>query len=136
MPLDDFSQIFKTIVIGMAEQVVYVNEQWHTGQLRDASYELATSGIKVLDHLIPKVEQLDPNLDWLYGTVQVRRVLVPSNVPKTTARDWDSHENWVFRFIASLPYLNTPGRIDRRLAGRLQMFEYFRSPFEAYQYLI
>ena len=119
----------------MPEAVIYLNEKWHTGQLKDASYQLATISRKVLGHVMPLVAAIDPDLDWLEGTVEVRNALIPQHVPSYLMNEWDSSENSVFKFLASLPYHNTPGKIDKRLRKRLQMFEYFRSPLEAQLFL-
>lgn len=120
----------------MMEHGVYINEVWHTGQVRDASAELVGTQLKVVGHLLPRVRGINPNLNRLMRAALIRKVLDPEEIPFPARSKWDRDENWVYRVIDSLRRkYTTPGRLDENIVPNLDNYGYFASPEDAVNYL-
>src|SRR3989344_8990181 len=102
----------------MSEAIVYINEGWHTGQVREATDELVDTSLRVVDRLIPVVQGINPDLNSIHRAALIKTEISPDVIPLVTRSKWVRDENWLYRFIDSLrDTYTTPSVIDGSITG-------------------
>lgn len=118
----------------MAEGVLHLRGEWHTGFVREASFYLGLSTQRALEGVVPAIERLDNQLDPFSATDQVRKTTSSDKLPASLRNKWDRDETWVYRFLNSMSSENTPGRVDRSLQEKMDEIPTFASTSEALQF--
>ncbi len=95
----------------MPEGIVYVNESFHTGLVKEATLELIDRQQKVLDVCIDKITMLKVVLGSEAASSIVRGVINGGVIPTRIRRKWLRGEMWVGRFLTEAkvnPELSNP----------------------------
>lgn len=114
----------------MPEAIVYVNNSFHTGLVREATYELLEGGLRVVDICVDTVGQLKEILGVREVSPAVlNRLLTPTNMPVTARKKWRVSEKWVGRFLTDAklnPEVGVPVLPKKDLAEPIPLTETIR----------
>ena len=109
------------------ERAIILSDEWNSRQVREVAFNLATTNLHILEDLVPIAEGIDPFLDPILRTRRAHERVIFANIPVEMRDLWDKGEMQVFRFLASRPLHNTPGRIDQALQQQMDTFHFFVS---------
>ena len=115
------------------ERAVYLNDQWNTRQVRDVTKDLVFSSSEVFERLRSSL-QIYPEMDGSTATRVVRRGFTMAYVPQMLRDRWERSESFAMRFFVSLPALNSPGRIDKKIERSMYRIDAFASGEDAQKY--
>lgn len=104
----------------MSEQVVYLNERYHTGQVQDATQELVARSLQICDTCFQKTEELARIFGHSLSPIVVRYNLTPGLFTASRIGRWSRSEVWVEKFLKLTGRLREPAKDIKPLIGAVQ----------------
>ncbi len=104
----------------MSEQIVYLNEKYHTGQVKDATQELVARSLQICDTCSQKTEELATVFGQNLSPVVVRYNLTLGLFSGTRIGKWSRSEVWVEKFLKLTGRLKDPNKDIKPLIGAEQ----------------
>src|SRR3712207_1047492 len=92
----------------MPEQVLYFDQEHHTGHLREAASELLHQDLRIVEICADRVSGVNPTLSPLRVPTLLRLAISSQSVPEKTRRKWDRLETWVIRLLVSARIIRYP----------------------------
>lgn len=120
--------------MAVEEGTIYINSQWNTRQVKEASFDLVYSSREVLEILVHSLQQFDPDLRQREGTLAVGVAFNLRNVPTDRKIQWDRSERWVLKFFSDLSFRHTPASLDNKIFSGRELVEGFDSVQDALTY--
>lgn len=102
----------------MAEKVIYINENCHTGQLRDASHELLEKIAGIVSHCQDSLQSIDPSLNP--NPQKIRTALSPVSLSTRLQDVWQKDEVWVVKLLVLAGAMSYPHRANAKIHEMLQ----------------
>lgn len=111
----------------MGEASLYINEHYHTGHLRSASYELNNRSRDVTGLCIDRIGAVDPREpDFL--PLKLRLACSPGEIPLKEKDAWSRSEREMLKLLMATHIMKSLIRTERRLEEYLPE----KPPFEGY----
>lgn len=105
----------------MPEIKLYINDDVHTGQIREASFLLSRGTLRIVNGCLDEVRDLeDRQIDQDVETALRIRILKADNVSPKLIRRWKKDESWVFKLLGMARQFTDPDKIDQRLLTILE----------------
>lgn len=92
----------------MTKEILYLNERYHTGQVRDATQELVARSLQICGTCFQKTEELASVFGQSLSPVVVRYNLTLSLFSGTRIGKWSRSEVWVEKFLKLTGRLKDP----------------------------
>ncbi|MBI2196676.1 hypothetical protein HYU45_03635 [Candidatus Daviesbacteria bacterium] len=119
----------------MVEKVIYINDNCHTGQLRDASHELLQKISYIVGNCKDNLQQIDPSLSSLVPPLKIKTALSSVSLSPRTKDSWNKYENWVVKLMVLAGVMSYPHRANVRIHEVLQPIPFPQTFTEAVAFL-
>lgn len=101
------------------EPIIYINEGCHTGQLQDASQELAHRTLQIIGRCVENIGLINRTTDPQVLPLKLRSATSDAALSSKTQRVWTNDEKWVARLAVMAGILSYPHRVDLRISEHL-----------------
>lgn len=119
----------------MSERVIYINENCHTGQLRDASHELLVKVSRVVGTCKDSLYEIDPSLESQAIPLKIKKALSHLHLSSKIKSSWKKDENWVVKLMVLAGAMSYPHRTNARIHEMLQPVKFPSTFTEAAAFL-
>jgi hypothetical protein len=92
----------------MPEQILYFGQEYHTGHLREAAFELLDQDLRIIEVCADRVRNVNPAISPLRTPTLLRLALSAQNIPEKSTRKWSKLEAWVTRLLVSAHIIRYP----------------------------
>ncbi|MBI2593525.1 hypothetical protein HYW44_02700 [Candidatus Daviesbacteria bacterium] len=104
----------------MPEIKFFINEEVHTGQLRDAGLELLQKDLLVITEYQQRLSEVNPGVSPLPQDILIGLALGRHGLPDGLRERWKKAEQQMTRLLVSTGVLSYPHQVWRNLFRRLQ----------------
>ncbi len=119
----------------MREAAIFINSEYHTGQLRAASNELLYHDISMVGTFQDRISNTNPSISPLPTEMLIRLMLGPQQLSPDTKKAWKNKEKWVNRLMVAAHLLDYPHHMEMRATEMLESVKGLKSMREAEGYL-
>lgn len=115
----------------MAEYKLFLNENVHTGQLREASSQLNWDTSNIVGHCLDEITDLTADASQNTETALRIRILKPDNLPPKKISRWKKDELTLFKLLRLTRKFATPEVVDDRIVTILDPLGIPRNTLDA-----